>query len=70
MAIKSKTPLKLKGASHRIFADSAMNPVVEYDKNNKVRSLQIKGLGMNHEAAYQIKLEVDKTMRLFNYKKK
>ena len=70
MATKLKTTPKLKGASHRVFAGNFQEPVIGYDEKNNTKSLQIKGLGLNHAHAYQIKMEVDKTIRLFNYKKK
>ena len=70
MATNRKLTPKLKGASHRVFAGDMMAPVIDFDHKNQPRSLQIKGLGMKHASAFQIKMEVDKTIRLFNYKKK
>lgn len=61
---------KLKGKSHRVGAEFVSDPVLSYDKNKRPKTLQIQGVGMNHSSAYQIKMEVDKTIRLFNYKKK
>ena len=70
MATKLKETPKLKGASHRIEAGFLKEAVIGYDENKTPRSLQIKGLGLKCAQAHQIKMEVDKTIRLFNYKKK
>lgn len=61
---------RIKGKSHHVGADFGIEPVISYDQNKKPKTLQLKGLGMNHASAYQIKMEVDRTVRLFNYKKK
>lgn len=70
MATKFKQVPKLKGKSHHVFAGSFQEPMISYDETNTPCSLQIKGLGLKCAQAHQIKMEVDKTIRLFNYKKK
>ena len=70
MATKQKAIPRLKGASHRIESALLKEAVIGYDENQTQRSLQLKGLGLKCAQAHQIKMEVDKTIRLFNYKKK